>query len=75
LSLRIIPLIAMLYALVVGVLQFYLYQPSVMGASILKIVFVVVPLALVAYRNRPERRHDPSTLADTNRKEPRAGAA
>lgn len=55
LSLLIIPVVALLYTLVIGLLQFYVYEPSALGATILKIVFVVVPLALVAYRNRPER--------------------
>jgi hypothetical protein len=54
LSLRIIPVVALLYTLVIGLLQFYVYEPSALAATILKVVFVVVPLALVAYRNRPE---------------------
>ena len=52
LSLRIIAVVALLYTLVVALLQFYVYEPSVLGATILKIVFVVGPLALVAYRSR-----------------------
>jgi len=53
LSLRVISLVALLFTLVVGLLQLYVYPPSVLGASILKIAFVVLPLALVTYRNRP----------------------
>jgi hypothetical protein len=53
LSLRVISAVALLFTLVVGWLQFYVYQPSVLGASILKIAFVILPLAVVAYRNRP----------------------
>ena len=55
LSLRIIPVVALLYTLVIGLFQVYIYAPSVLGASILKVLFVVVPLGLVAYRNRPEQ--------------------
>jgi hypothetical protein len=53
LSLCVISVIALLFTLVVGLLQFYVYQPSVLGASILKIAFVVLPLAVVTYRSRP----------------------
>ncbi len=55
LSLRIILVVALLITLVIGLLQVYVYAPSVLGASILKILFVVIPLALAAYRNRPEQ--------------------
>jgi hypothetical protein len=54
-SRRIILMVAVLYALVIGLLQFNVYKPSVLGASVLKVLFVVLPLALVAYRHRPER--------------------
>lgn len=53
LSLRVISVVALLFTLVVGLLQFYVYPPSVLGASILKIAFVVLPLAVVTYRSRP----------------------
>jgi hypothetical protein len=53
LSLRVMSLVALLFTLVVGLLQFYVYPPSALGASVLKIAFVVLPLAVVAYRNRP----------------------
>jgi hypothetical protein len=53
LSLRVISVVALLFTLVVGLLQFFVYPPSVLGASILKIAFVVLPLAVVTYRNRP----------------------
>jgi hypothetical protein len=53
LSLRVISVVALLFTLVVGLLQIYVYPPSVLGASILKVAFVVLPLALVSYRNRP----------------------
>ena len=55
LSGRIIPVVAVLWTLFVVLLQVYLYAPSVLGASILKILFVVIPLVLAGYRNRPER--------------------
>ena len=53
LSLRVISVVALLFTLVVGLLQVYVYPPSVLGASILKIAFVVLPLAAVTYRSRP----------------------
>jgi hypothetical protein len=53
LSLRVISLVALLFMLVVGLLQIYVYPPSILGASILKVAFVIAPLALVTYRNRP----------------------
>jgi hypothetical protein len=53
LSVRVISAVALLFTLVVGWLQFSVYQPSVLGASTLKIAFVILPLAVVAYRNRP----------------------
>ena len=52
LSLRIILVVALLYTLVIGLLQAYVYAPSVLGPSILKILLVVIPLALAGYRNR-----------------------
>jgi hypothetical protein len=54
LSRSIILVVAVLYTLVVALLQFYLYSPTVLGSSLLKVLFVVVPLALVGYRARPE---------------------
>ena len=53
LSLRIILVVALLYTCVIALLQAYVYAPSVLGPSILKILFVVIPLALAGYRNRP----------------------
>ena len=53
LSPRVIPVVALLFMLVIGLLQTYVYAPSVLGASILKVLFVVIPLALASYRNRP----------------------
>jgi hypothetical protein len=55
LSLRVISVVALFFTLVVGLLQFYVYQPSLLGASILKVAFVILPLALVAHRHRPRR--------------------
>lgn len=55
LSLRIICVVALLYTLIIGSLQLYVYSTSSLGASMLKILFVVVPLALAGYRNRPEQ--------------------
>jgi hypothetical protein len=52
LSLRVMSVVALLFTLVVGLLQLYVYPPSFLGASILKIAFVVVPLAVVTYRSR-----------------------
>ena len=53
LSLRVVPVVALLYTLLIGLLQAYVYAPTVLGPSILKVLFVVIPLALAAYRNRP----------------------
>jgi hypothetical protein len=55
LSGRIILVVALLWVLFIGLLQVYVYAPAVLGASILKILFVVIPLVLAGYRNRPER--------------------
>ena len=55
LSIRVISVVALLFVLVIGLLQAYVYAPSVLGASILKVLFVVIPLALAGYRNRPIR--------------------
>src|SRR5262245_61103829 len=59
LSLRVICGVALLFTLVIGLLQFYVYPPSVLGASILKVAFVVLPLAWVTYRSPLNRPDDP----------------
>jgi hypothetical protein len=55
LSGRIIPAVAVLWILIIALLQIYVYAPSVLGSSILKVLFVVIPLRLAAYRDQPER--------------------
>jgi hypothetical protein len=52
LGLRATFVVALLFTLVVGWLQVNVYQPSTLGASLLKVAFVVVPLAVVAHRHR-----------------------
>lgn len=50
---RVMFVVALLFMLVVGWLQLYVYPPSVSGASILKVAFVVLPLGVVTHRHRP----------------------
>ncbi len=54
LSFRIIPVVALLITLLIALFQVYAPVPSLLGTSILMILSVAFPLALAAYRNRPE---------------------
>jgi hypothetical protein len=50
---RAITTTALLFSLMIGLLQVYVYTSAVLLASVLKVIFVVIPLALVARRTRP----------------------
>lgn len=49
---RVMTAVALLHTTVITLLQVVVYHPSVLGATILKVVFVVGPLALAASRSR-----------------------
>ncbi len=43
---------AVTFALIIGLLQVFIYDPSVLGASLLKVAFATAGFILVAYRYR-----------------------
>ena len=45
---------ALAFTLAIGMLQLFVYAPSVLGASLLKVTFATVPLLAVAYRRPPQ---------------------
>ena len=55
-GLRVITAVALLFTAALGLLQLFVYAPSVLGATILKILFVIVPFGLVAFRYRSNRQ-------------------
>ena len=46
-------IVAATFTLIIGLLQLFVYDWSVLGASLLKVAFAAVGLVLVAYRYRP----------------------